>query len=170
MADLIGDFLRQETPFDPKEYIRAAVEGTSGAWVPIHYFARKAGMDGPQLVACINASGGSATRRSTFVARARLKQTAFRAATSPAIAALLAALETGTPPEIADERGAARLASAVQGLHAMPTIPLPDLLGLLARCLELVRDAPSSMSMVRRAICRLDELAFAVSFSSEKPS
>lgn len=43
-ADLLKQFLHLKSPYDPKEYIRCAVEGGNGAWLPMHYYARKAGL------------------------------------------------------------------------------------------------------------------------------
>ena len=52
--------------------------------------------------------------------------------------------------------------AVIQGMVTLPSVPLGELLSLLAQCIEVGRNIPGQvvMSVVRRAICRLDELAF----------
>lgn len=48
-SDLIEVFLNLSSPFDPKDYIRCAVEGGNGAWLPMHYYAKEAKLDKQEL-------------------------------------------------------------------------------------------------------------------------
>ncbi len=159
-ADVIGDFLRQETPSDPGEYIRFLVEGTQGEWLPIHYFARQAGLDAAGLVAFINSTAAPAIRKNVFVERAKRNCAYHQAAGAGRVK--LRDIESGILPDVTISKEVAAVASAIQALKAKPCIPMADLFELLARCIEIVRDIPKQavMSTVRRAICRLDELFY----------
>lgn len=161
-ADLIRDFLDQASPYEPKEYIRCAVEGGGGAWLPLHYYARKAGMSQKQLTAFIAGTAASRKRKETFTDRANGKSTAFQKSAGRA-AAIKALLESGETPEVKSLVDATALARAIMGLTTPPAVGIKDLLELFRHCIALIEAEGSSgaLSQVRRAIARVDELYFA---------
>ncbi|WP_323032730.1 ATP-binding protein [Paracoccus sp. (in: a-proteobacteria)] len=60
---IIDDFLEQQTPFEPRDYIRCAVEAGNGAWLPMHYFARGAGLNSKQVESLIMSCSAPSSRR-----------------------------------------------------------------------------------------------------------
>lgn len=160
-TDLLNDFLDQHTPYEPKEYIRCAVEGGNGGWLPMHYFARKAGLNQQGLGAYIMATGAPHRRKELYAHRASGKTSAFSAAGGQP-AQLIELLKSGHLPEIADIKVAANFGRAVAGLAVTPAAELTDMLGALKISADLVQSSkkPSWLSPIRRGIARLDELYF----------
>lgn len=160
-ADLLNDFLEQQTPYEPKEYIRCAVEGGNGAWLPLHYFAGRCGLNRDGLVAYISAIGAPQVRKDLYAARAFGKQSAYSLAVGHSVD-VIADLKAGSVPAITDIRTAAHLGRAVAGLKRKPAAELSDMLRALKIGLDMVQASkrPSWLSPIRRGISRLDELYF----------
>ena len=160
-SDLIQDFLRQELPYDGREYIRCAVEGGQGEWLPIFCFAQSARLRRSELLEMIDKAQTTPHRKKVFVARVTGKKQAYH---KPLLkdAEFLQMLEKGELPEIDSERAAIGIASAICGLKARPPSPLKDILGLMARCCESTTEKAAAQTQMRRTICRIDELYFAV--------
>jgi len=159
--DLVNDFLEQQTPYEPKEYIRCAVEAGNGSWLPMHYFACKAGLNQRGLVAYIMATGAPQGRKELYAKRASGKSSAFSAAGGQP-AQFLDELNMGVVPEITDHRAAASFGRAIAGLRSQPPVDLPVMLDLLKLSGKLIREneKPLWLTPIRRGIARLDELYF----------
>jgi hypothetical protein len=160
-SDLVRDFLDLCSPYDPAEYVRCAVEGGNGAWLPIHYFGRKAKMSRAALANFILGADAPTKRKETYRDRAMCQVSAFRRAEGNG-AAVLKQLLKGEVPEVADLKSATSSAFAVTALTKQPPLELGQLLTLMRRCKEIVEGSAKSgpMSVVRRAIARLDELYY----------
>ena len=159
--DILRDFLNQTTPYDPKEYIRAAVEGARGNWIPVNYFAAKAGLGRKALATLINGTSASAARKKVFLDRVAGKVTAFQKPIGKPLK-LLSEIESGVIPAATDALDAGKVGSAVSGLAARPTVGLQPLLDMLKHCVEAAKQQANgtSTSLIRRAVCRVDELFF----------
>lgn len=160
-SDLIQDFLRQELPYDGKEYIRCAVEGGQGEWLPIFFFAQSAGLKQSELLALIDKAQATPHRKRVFIARVSGAKQAYH---KPLLkdAEFLQMLEDGHVPQIESERAAVGIASAICGLQARPPLALKDILGLMVKCCEATAEKAAAQTQMRRTICRIDELYFAV--------
>jgi hypothetical protein len=159
-TDLMQHFLKQETPFDASEYVRFAVEGCQGAWVPIHYFARVAKLSNVALQSLIKSTAASKARKKTFLDRVSGKVSAFQKPTGSPLA-VLEKLNSDMPPEIKTLKDAANVAAAIKGIPNKQIITLQAALSLLAACMEMAKGDDATTSIVRRGICRVDELFFA---------
>lgn len=157
-SDLIGDFLSQSTPLDPAEYVRFALEASRGEWLPIRYFASKGGMKKRDLVAFINETKATAIRKKTFIDRVNNKDAA-RSATSGKPAALLKKLKEGADIEaVVTAKEASEMGRAIQGFQRDTKIELPVILAILSDCSKVAEG--NAASVVRRAVCRVDEIFF----------
>lgn len=161
--DLIDEFLALHSPFDPKDYIRCAVEGGNGAWLPMHYYARQADMNDSELSEFIMATAAPLSRREMFRDRASGQTSAFKEAGGRA-GEILRELKSGAIPEVSDVTRAADIGRAIAGLEERPTASLDDMLELLKQCKATVlqSEKASWMSVLRRGLSRLDELYFRV--------
>ncbi|MGE5478271.1 MAG: helix-turn-helix domain-containing protein [Bacteroidales bacterium] len=159
--DLIRDFVKQEAPYDPCEYIRCAVEGTQSDWLPIHFFARKASLDALGLASFIEATAASRARKNVFSKRARGEKTAYKKCGGTPLL-VQHKIERGTIPAIKSAKDAANIGLAICGLLAKPFDAPAPLLSILEKGMEMAADDAqgSKMSILRRAICRVDELYF----------
>jgi hypothetical protein len=160
VADLIKDFLNEEKIHDACEYIRCAVELSNGAWVPLHYFARIAGLNRPDLVDFINSTDATASRKALFARRALMENTAYLEATGAAHI-YLRDLSRGVIPEVRDFRTAVDFARAMAALQSRPNVEIASLLASLKKCWEIIeRKRPNRLSDLRKGIARIDELYF----------
>ncbi len=156
-ADLLKDFLHQTSNIDGKEYIRFALEGATGAWFPLFYFASKENMTKSELIEFIRSTNAPIARKKKFIARVNNEKSAYTHA-SKARLPFLATLsdKTPTPTTMHD---AANLAYTIQGLPSHTKISLQHLLFLLEHCAKLT-SGTDMLSSVRRACCRVDEIFF----------
>jgi hypothetical protein len=157
--DLRRDFLADTLQADPSDYLRTAIDMQANEWVPLRYFAGKAGMTHQDLVEFISKANGTPGRKNTLKKRLGSPDAAFVKASGPAaqIQQQLLRGDGVVPATAADARIAA---FAVTGFSRPLTIdPLP-LRKLLLRCLDLTGDGITAVgrSEVRKAIARLDEL------------
>jgi hypothetical protein len=133
------------------------MQGTE--WVPIRYFAAKAGMKAEDLATFIAAARGTPGRKALLNQRIATADKAYVRVSGPA-AQLQRQLLDGedTIPTSADE--ARSVALAVTGLPRPLTLDAAKLRILLLRCLDLTGDnsTQTGRSEVRKAIARLDEL------------
>ncbi|MFL7905802.1 helix-turn-helix domain-containing protein [Azospirillum argentinense] len=118
-ADLIRDFLEENSPYDPKEYIRCAVEVSNGAWLPMHYYAEKAELDRKALAAFIMGTNAPPKRRQLFADRASGKCSAYQKV-GGAGTILLKQLMDGVLPNVQTEEDAVAVARAVTALEKEP--------------------------------------------------
>ncbi len=161
-ADLIRDFLDQSVPYDPEEYIRCAVEASQMSWLPIHYFARKAGLSNEQFAALIFGHSGSATRKKLFCDKISGTVTAYKKAKGSDERHIAAMLSKGCIPAVATETEARKISMAIIGLTSRPPLAIDAVLALLKECAAVLdgEERAMFMSVLRRAICRIDELYF----------
>lgn len=151
-------FLDQATPANPEEYIRFAVEVGSGKeWFPMHYFAHLAGMQKDELIAFISNTAGSDDRKMLCINRAKTNA-AFKIAVGKP-KSILDELVAGKLPTVSSAQDASQVGQAVCALPNDFEVQKMPMLALLKECLPLL-EGKSSVSFVRRAICRADELLF----------
>lgn len=160
-ADLLEDFLHLKSPHDSKEYIRCAVEGGNGSWLPMHYYARKASLSTKELAKFIMATKASKTRRETYRDRAIGKISAFKKAGGQP-KELKAKIEVGSLPDLSSPTDAANAGRAVASLSAKPPLALSDLLSWLEQAADIIQSSTKTswMSTIRRGLARIDELYF----------
>lgn len=160
-SDLVEEFLNLRSPYDPKDFIRCAIEGGNGAWLPMHYYARKAGLDRTGLADFIMGTAAPEKRREMYRDRALGKTSAKHTAGGQA-SVFLGELKSGNLPDVKDVTDAANVGRAIAGLDAQPKASLDEMLALLRRCKAIIQESskPSWMSAVRRGVARLDELYF----------
>jgi hypothetical protein len=156
--NLLNAFLDQIAPDDPKLYIRFAIEVGQGEWLPLHYFAKLAGFSRVQLEAFINATGGTTSRKKTYIARVQPNAAFHAAIGSPK--SVLTEILAGNLPEVSTAKEASNASQAIQALPNGTIFKTEAMLALLKECLILLAGKPT-MSFARRAICRVDELLFA---------
>jgi len=82
-ADLICDFLNRASPYDPKDYVRCAVEVSNGAWLPMHFYGEKAGLDRQGLADFIQTTKAPKNRRHTYADRALGKNSRIKRRVEP---------------------------------------------------------------------------------------
>jgi len=162
---VLRNFLTDQMISLPKEYIRYAAVGGRAAWLPVGYFAGKAGLSRSQVRTMIKALPGASARKTSLLARIN-KSDAARHVFQGAPKALLRKLASGVLPKPVDAKGAQNIAQAICGMKSAGSLSLDDLRGLLiSRCLAVIDASGKSaaMSYVRRAACRIDELFFPLS-------
>ncbi len=161
--DLIDEFLALNSPFDPKDYIRCAVEGGNGAWLPMHYYAGKAAMSQADLSEFIMRTAAPIKRREMYRDRAVGVVSAFKT-TGGKSSEFLDDLNDGKLPVVTDVSDAANVGRAMAALEGKPTIELSKLLGLMKECKAIIQNSEKAswMSTLRRGLARLDELYFSL--------
>ena len=160
-ADLLEEFLHLKSPHDPTEYIRCAVEGGHGSWLPMHYYSHKAGLSTDELGKFIMSTKASEKRRQIYWDRANGKISAFKE-TGGQPEALKKLVESGTLPKLVSKTDAANAGRAAAALSAKPPLELPDILGWLEEAVDIIDSSnkTSWMSAIRRGLARIDELYF----------
>ncbi|MFQ6549889.1 ATP-binding protein [Aestuariibius sp. 2305UL40-4] len=136
-ADLIRNFLNGTSPYDPKDYVRCAVEVSNGAWLPMHFYGEKAGLDRQGLADFIHTTKAPAKRKETYADRALGKNSPYQKAGGAALD-FLAKIKGGDKPEPKTPQVAADVARAITGLEDKPELSLEDLLSLLGDCWEII--------------------------------
>lgn len=161
---VIRNFLVGQLISTPMEYIRYAAIGGRAAWLPIGYFALKAGVSRSQVRAMIKALPGQSARKTSLLARIG-KADAARHLPQGAPKAILKDLTAGVITKPTDFKSAQNIAQAITGLKTAGSLSKGDLFELLSQCLALIDESGKSAAMthVRRAACRLDELFFPLS-------
>lgn len=160
-ADMLSDFIDDNSRADPIDYLRFAVEISAGEWLPIRHFARLAGMNDVQLIAFINASAGRPGIRKTFSDRIANPDAAFDpAAGKPA--AWLARVIAGEDVHPSTAKEAGEIGRGLQGIDAQTAISPAVLRALAGECLDAAAGSDKSAhgSYVRRGIARLDEILY----------
>lgn len=162
-ADLLEDFLHLKSPRDPKEYIRCAVEGGSGSWLPMHYYARKARLSTEELANFIMSTKATLKRRQTYRDRATCEISAYKAAGGGQPGAIKCQIEAGILPKLTCHKDAASAGRAIAALAMKPPIELEEILGWLENAADMIEGSnkASWLSPIRRGIARIDELFFA---------
>ncbi len=159
--DLIADFLDQTPKADAAEYIRAAVEGAQPIWLPIFYFARRGELDREALVALIEGSVSGTRRKLSFLTRARGEASAHQIPSAKPKEIVADFLQGKVPSDVNSEN-VGIIGQALSGLPQRPPISLTLLLGFLGDLYSVAirSERGGVLSVVRRAICRIDELYF----------
>ncbi|MEM7701746.1 MAG: hypothetical protein AAF251_07390 [Pseudomonadota bacterium] len=151
-------FLDQATPANPEEYLRFAVEVGSGKeWFPMHYFAYLAAMHTDELITFISSTAGSDDRKILCINRAKTNA-AFKVAVGKP-KSILDKLVAGHFPTVSSAQDASQVGQAVCALPNDFDVQKSPMLALLKECLPLL-EGKSTVSFIRRAICRMDELLF----------
>lgn len=160
-ADLLEEFLHLKSPHDPKEYIRCAVEGGNGAWLPMHYYARKAGFSTDELAKFIMETKAPIKRRRTYRERAVGETSAFQEFGGKP-GALKAEIEAGTLPDLSCPTDAANAGRATAALCSKPPLALSEILGWIEEATDIIQSSneTSLMSMIRKGLARIDEIYF----------
>lgn len=154
---LLNAFLNQVPPDDPLLHIRFAVEHAQGEWLPIHYFAKLAGLTREQLIEFIKSTNGTEYQKNLYSQRAQPNAAYHKAQGKPKT--LLAEIIAGNLPTVTNAQEASHAGQALQALPDGFAVDLPPTLALLKACLPLVKR--TALSFVRRGMCRIDELVFA---------
>ena len=158
-SDLENDFLSQTVTLEPKEYIRFALEHLQGGWAPLRYYAKQATLTKTNLFKFIHATDAPTSRKSLFIGR--LSKNAAKQKASGSAAKLLKAIEANEAiPEPQSSKEAGEIARAIQMLNGVPKLSLGTLLKTLKMCTKVSQGAHASS--VRRALCRVDEIFFAL--------
>lgn len=150
-------FLDQHRPADPTDYIRFALEVGQNERLPLHYFARLAGMSHEDLVAFIETTAASPTRKKRYIDWVKPDAAFNKAVGTPK--ALLAKTLAGDIPKVPSATSAGHIGQAIQAIPTGAAFDLPTILKLLRECLA-VASGTNAESFIRRGICRVDELAF----------
>ncbi len=157
----LRNFLSGQTISQPTEYIRYAAVGGRAAWLPIGYFAQKAGLSRRAVRELVAGLPGDTAQKKVLLTRIDKADGAKKNyAGSPKT--IVEKLMAGQIIEPTDAKSAGSIAQAICGLREKVPLLLADLLGLLGRCLAAI-DAEGrtpALSSVRRAACRIDELFF----------
>jgi Putative DNA-binding domain len=158
--NVLANFLDQETLVAPTEYIRFAVAGSNRNWLPIFYFAGRAGLSRDELVALVEGTVTSKTKHRAELAQRAGGERSAKAKHSGTPAKMLKALLAGEPVEIEGPKSASNVALAVQGLPDEDGLDAQPLLELLKKCRDVLVEAEQFevLSNVYRAAARLDEL------------
>ena len=157
--DMRTAFLADKLDAEAIDYVRVAVEMSGSDWLPVRYFALKAGMSREQLLAFIEKSPGPPKQKALCRQRLSSPDQAYSEAKGPSLA-IRKKLETGDAVALNTSKIVRAAAQAVQALgRPLCTDPAP-LRSLLAQCLKLAVAAEDQFAktMVRRAVARLDEL------------
>jgi hypothetical protein len=170
-ADMLQDFLADKCLGEPLDYIRFAVESTFGDWLPIRYFARKAGLSDKDLIAYIDTLPVQPPRKDLYRKRLASPDTAY-AKPSMRVAKTQKRILDGEAVHASDTKAVTEIGLAIQGLNHPPSVEIPRIGALLTECLSVVQKASKggAGSATRRAIARLDELLFSNRSSSTENS
>lgn len=85
LTDLIRDFLDGTSPYDPKDYVRCAVEVSNGAWIPMHFYGEKAGLNRKGDADFIHMTKAREKRKQTYADRALGKISPYQKAGGSAL-------------------------------------------------------------------------------------
>jgi len=156
-SHILEAFLDQTKPSDPTDYIRFALEVGQNERLPLHYFARLAGMSHDDLVAFINSTSATPARKKRYIDWIKPDSAFHKAVGTPK--AYLIRILAGDMPVVPSATVAGHIGQAVQAIPSDASFDLPLLLKLLRECLA-VGEGTSAVSFLRRGICRIDELSF----------
>lgn len=156
-SNVLKAFLEQTKPNDPTVYIRFALEVGQNERLPLHYFARLAGMSREELVAFINSTSATPTKKKRYIDWTKPDAAFHKAVGTPK--AFLNNILAGNLPVVTNSTVAGHIGQAFQALPSDAIIDLPAFLNLLRECLT-VGEGTSAVSFLRRGICRIDELSF----------
>lgn len=154
---ILEAFLDQSKPNDPTDYIRFALEVGQNERLPLHYFARLAGMSHSDLVAFINATSATPKRKKRYIDWTQPDAAFHEAVGTPK--AYLTKILAGDILAVPSHTVAGHIGQAVQAMPSGAHFDLSSLLKLLRECLAVGEGTPA-VSSLRRGICRIDELSF----------
>lgn len=157
--ELRSAFLADKLDADPLDYLRVAIQFSGSDWLPLRYFAGRAGMSRAETLAFIDGSPGPVKQKALCRDRLASDREAYAETKGPAMA-LREDIEAGQEIVVADSKTARHVAQAVQGLMIPLRVDPGSLRSLLSRCLKFASTSEdqNTRSAVRRAIARLDEL------------
>lgn len=159
--DLIQDFIQQKVPSNPEEYVRCAVEGSNISWLPFHYFAQVGKISSDRIYEMIEDSHAPKRRKSKFLNRVN-KNTAYRKASGTPLL-FLKRIKSGNIDGLFSSKDVGNISLAIIALEVAPVEDPTPLLKLLELCYSAAENSElgSAISVVRKAICRVDEIYFA---------
>lgn len=154
---ILEAFLDQTKPNDPTDYIRFALEVGQNERLPLHYFARLAGMSREDLVAFINSTSATPTKKKRYIDWTKPDAAFHKAVGTPK--AYLNDILAGDSLVVTNSTVAGHIGQAFQAMPSDAIIDLPSFLKLLRECLA-IGEGTSAVSFLRRGICRIDEVSF----------
>lgn len=158
--DVIRDFIQQNPPANPTEYIRFAVEASGGAWLPMHYFAGLAKMDKPALIRFISKSGASNNTKNLYIGRVKDTDSAYEKLTQKG-KLILERIKKHEVPSSNNTTEANAIARSISGILEKTEADVSSLLTILENCAKKIsEDNSASLSCVRKALARIDQLYF----------
>ncbi len=160
-ADVTRNFLQQVKVAFPYEYIRHLLH-TQRRWIPVFYFAQLSGLTIPALVEKLSAEPpGYPISRSTLIERLRGERSAFQSPSAHGLA-IAQKIEANQMPKLSTRSDVLSAARAVSSIRSADFAKVSD---LLMQCLLKSQGADdrskADRSIIDRAVCRLDEIAFA---------
>jgi Putative DNA-binding domain len=162
--NVLANFLDQETLVAPAEYIRFAVAGSNRNWLPIFYFAGRAGLSRDELLALVEGTVTSKTKHKAELLQRAAGQRSAKATHPGTPAKLLKALLAGERVEAEDPKSASNISLAIQGLPDAHGLDAQLLLALLRKSRDVIVEAKQFdvLSNVYRAASRIDELIYTI--------
>lgn len=160
-ADVARNFLEQSPVEFPYEYIRHLLH-TQRRWLPVFYYAKLSGLSVDALAdkLALEPAGYPANRTALFE-RLRGELSAFQSP-SAQVLSIAQKIESGTIPTLSTPSDVMAAARAVAGLRSAD---FGQVSALLSQCLLKTQGgddrSKAIRSMIYRAVCRLDEIAFA---------
>lgn len=160
-ADVTRNFLEQSPVEFPYEYIRHLLH-TQRRWLPIFYYAKLSGDSVTTLIDKLAAEPpGYPVNRTALLERLRGELSAFQSP-SAQVLAIAQQIEAGAMPALSTRSDVMAAARAVSGLRSADFAKVS---ALLSQCLLKTQGgddrSKAIRSMIYRAVCRLDEIAFA---------
>lgn len=159
-SDLINGFIDQKNPSNPAMYIRFALESPNTAWLPIQYYANLANLNKEEVIDLIKRTQSTTKRKKLFIDRISKKSTAYKKNVGTPARILSSIYNNKKVPEVRSVKDARQVGMAIQGVVKKSDIELNLLLKILKLCVDRAGADSGSASLVRRGICRVDELFF----------
>ena len=161
VQDVQDDFLADNMHADPFDYLRCAIEVGGTAWLPVRFYARRAGMSDDELLTFVEGLPSvTSVARKAYRTRLASADAAFSPSNGPTKKAVERLLEGESLPT-SDLESVRLAARAVQAVRRPLLIEASALRDLLRQCAVVAATdlKGDTRSAVRRAIARLDELS-----------
>lgn len=143
--DVVNDFLAQTCPLAPSEYVRFMLEGTSQAWLPLHYYASKSGLEENSIEELIDALSASSARKALVRNYFRNSDAAYKAPQQPQVELLELLADGESIPVISTPKEVRDIARALISLHRNPPQPFEHYLKVLKGCAAVPNGGPTSL-------------------------
>lgn len=158
-AEMLADFVDDTSRADPIDYLRFALEVSSGDWLPIRHFARLAGLDDERLLEFIERTPCPAFNKKNLKKRMLNPNAAFSAPTAK-MRAWLTRIGSGEDIHPASAKEAGEIGRALQGISDPLPASADALRALAGELLDAIAGDASKLpaTYIRRGIARLDEI------------